>query len=70
MDNQQYEWNLKELFENENELENAINELYQLIENIKKFKGRLNESVDEILGCYTNLEKALEFTEYLGLPQI
>ena len=63
MDNQQYEWNLKELFENENELENAINELYQLIENIKKFKGRLNESVDEILGCYTNLEKALELHE-------
>ncbi len=63
MDNQQYEWNLKELFENENELENAINELYQLIENIKKFKGKLNESVDGILGCYTNLEKALELHE-------
>ena len=57
------EWNLKEIFENEESLEKAIKELYELIEKIKESKGKLASSVDEVYKCYKNLEKALELHE-------
>ena len=56
-------WNLTEIFENENALENAINELYSYLDKIKQYKGKLNDGVDEIFSCYKNLEKALELHE-------
>lgn len=58
-----YKWNLKEIFENENELENSINELYKLVEQIKTFKGKLANSVDEIYNCYKTLERIYELHE-------
>lgn len=58
-------WNLKEIFENEESFNDSINQLYSYLEEIKKSKGKLNESVDEILKCYKNLEKALELHEKL-----
>ena len=58
-----YKWNLTEIFENEDVLEKAINELYELIESIKQFKGKLSDGVDEVYNCYKNLEKALELHE-------
>ncbi len=58
-------WNLKEIFENEESFEKAINQLYGYLEEIKKSKGKLNENVDEIAKCYKNLEKALELHEKL-----
>ena len=58
-----YKWNLAEIFENEEALENAINELYKLIEKVKEFKGKLANSVDEMFNCYKTLEKALELHE-------
>ncbi len=61
--NNNLEWNLQEIFKNEEELENAINELYELIEKIKESKGKLSSSVDEMYNCYKNLEKALEIHE-------
>lgn len=57
------EWNLKEIFENEESLEKAIKELCELIEKIKESKGKLASSVDEVYKCYKNLEKALELHE-------
>ena len=57
------EWNLKEIFENEESLEKAIKELYELIEKIKESKGKLASNVDEVYKCYKNLEKALELHE-------
>lgn len=56
-------WNLTEIFENENALENAINELYSYLDKMKQYKGKLNDGVDEISNCYKNLEKALELHE-------
>ena len=58
-----YKWDLTEIFENENELENAINNLYKLVDKIKTFKGKLAESVDEMLGCYETLEEMYELHE-------
>lgn len=58
-------WNLKEIFENDESFEKAVNELYSYLDEIKKSKGKLNESVDEIAKCYKNLEKALELHEKL-----
>lgn len=58
-----YEWNLEEIFRNENELEEAIIKLYREIENIKKYKGVLGESSDNVLKCYQNLTVLLELEE-------
>ena len=59
----QYKWNLKEIFENESEFDDAIAKLYILIKELVSFKGKLKNSVEEILGCYKTLEKALELHE-------
>lgn len=59
----EFEWNLTEIFKNEEELEKAIHELYSYLDKIKTYKGKLSESVDQIYECYKNLEKALELHE-------
>ncbi len=58
-----FEWNLKEIFENDEALEDAIKELYSYIEKIKESRGKLGDSADEAFKCYKNLEKALELHE-------
>ncbi len=58
-------WNLKEIFDSKESFEDSVNQLYSYLEEIKKSKGKLNESVDEIAKCYKNLEKALELHEKL-----
>ena len=57
------EWNLNDLFKDEVELESAINELYNLIEIIRETKGKLSTSCEEVVKCYTNLDKALNLHE-------
>lgn len=56
-------WDLTEIFKNEEVLEEAINELYSYLDKIKQYKGKLGNGVDEIFNCYKNLEKALELHE-------
>ena len=56
-------WNLKEIFEDDSKLEWAIGELYSYIDDVKKYRGKLSESVDEVYNCYKALEKALEWHE-------
>lgn len=56
-------WNLKEIFESDEKIEGAIQELYSLIDKIKESKGKLGNSVDEMFTCYKNLEKALKIHE-------
>ena len=58
-----YKWNLEEIFENQNQLEEAIEELYRVISEIKKYKGTLSKGVNQIYNCYKTLEKALELHE-------
>lgn len=56
-------WKLEDIFENENELENAINKLYELLNIIESFKGKLSNNVSEMYNCYKTLENALELHE-------
>ncbi len=56
-------WNLKELFEDENDLDNSIKMFYELLDKIKTFKGRLGNSVDEMYEYFKVLEKTLELHE-------
>lgn len=56
-------WDLTEIFQNEEALEEAINELYSYLDKIIQYKGKLANGVDEIFNCYKNLEKALELHE-------
>lgn len=58
-----YDWNLKEIFNDSKEVEEAINKLYKDIENVKKYKGILGESSNNVLECYRNLDKLLELEE-------
>lgn len=58
-----YKWDLEEIFKNDDELEDAINKLYRLLDEIKNFKGKLANSVEEILDCYKCLEKIYELHE-------
>ena len=58
-----YDWNLEEIFKDEEEVEEAINRLYEEIENVKKFKGHLGESSNNVLECHRNLAKLLELEE-------
>lgn len=59
------EWNLKEIFKDENELNENIKTLEELLEKLKTYKGKLNNSVEEIFNCYKTLEKVLEYHEKL-----
>ena len=58
MDNK-YEWNLIDIFKNIDEFENEINTLYEIMDEIKKFQGKLNQGVDVIYNCYKTFEKAI-----------
>lgn len=62
MDNE-YKWNLKDIFENESELEIAKQEIYNLLKQIEQYKGSLNESSNKIYKCYNLYEKMLEIYE-------
>lgn len=62
-----YTWNLKEIYEDESKLELAIGELYGFIDEIKKYKGRLANGVDEVYSCYKTLERALEHHERIAV---
>jgi len=58
-----YNWNLKEIFENEEKFENATQELYKLIKKLENYKGKLEESVDNIYEFHKIYEKAMELFE-------
>lgn len=60
---EQYKWNLKDIYKNEEELENAKKEIYKLLKNIEQYKGTLKESSKNIYECYSIYEKILEIYE-------
>lgn len=61
--NNEYKWNLKDIFENETELEDAKVQIYNLLEQIEVYKGSLNEASNKIYECYNLYEKMLEIYE-------
>ena len=61
----EFDWNLNSLYENSEQIETDISNLYEYLERIKSYRGKLNNSVDEVFNCYKTLEKALEIHEKL-----
>lgn len=63
--NNKFEWNLKDIFENDEAFKNASKELYKKIEDIKKFQGTLANSASQIYNCYKTYEEAIRIDEKL-----
>ena len=61
----EFDWDLSCLYENDEQFENDINVLYSYLNRVKEFKGTLSEGADIVYNCYKNLEKALEVHEKL-----
>ena len=62
---EEFEWNLKEIYENNEEFENDIRKLLDKTEEIVKYKETLGQGVDRIVECYQKLAEALELEEKL-----
>ena len=63
MDTTNYQWNLKDIFETEEQFEAEIKLLKEKIKNIKLYKGTLKNSSNSIYECYNLYEKAMEHYE-------
>ena len=51
---EKYTWNLKDIFKTEDDFEEEIKELNSILEEIKKYKGKLSQSSQNIYECYKN----------------
>ncbi len=58
-----YNWNLKDIFQTEEEFYNTQKEIQTKLEEIKKFETKLGESAENIYNCYRLYEQALELYE-------
>ena len=61
----EYDWNLKEIFKNEEEFNIMKKGLEEDLENISKYQGILCENSNNLYSCYKLFEKALEKYEKL-----
>lgn len=59
------EWNLKEIYKNDEEFENDVKALQEKANEIVALKGTLGESSATVLNCYKKLAEALELEERL-----
>lgn len=62
MDNK-YNWDLTQIFKNEEDFNNSKNELYKILSKIKEFQGKLCDSAENLYNCYCLYEKAEELFE-------
>ena len=51
MDNK-YKWNLKDIYESEEDLEKAKSKIYNLLNKIEQYKGILAKDANNIYECY------------------
>ena len=56
-------WNLKDIFSQESEKEQAIKDIHKLLENIQNKKGTLSTNAQNLYECYKDYEKLLEIFE-------
>ena len=63
--NNNYEWNLTEIFKNEEEFNIATEEFYGILNEISKFEGKVCESSVNLCNVYKLYEKANELFEKL-----
>ena len=62
MDNK-YKWNLKDIYESEEDLEKAKSKIYNLLNKIEQYKGILAKDANNIYECYKIYENILEIYE-------
>ncbi|MCI8641268.1 MAG: oligoendopeptidase F [Clostridia bacterium] len=55
-----YDWNLQDIFKNEEDFKNAGIEIKNLMEKIKTYQGRLCDTAENLYQCYSIYEQALE----------
>lgn len=55
---ERYKWNLTDIYENTNKVDEDFNNIAEYLNEIVKLKGSLKESSDKLLSCYNLLEKA------------
>ena len=61
--NDNYTWNLKDIFENEEEFFNCKKMIEEKLNQIQEYKGHLRESSDNLYNCYKTYEETLELYE-------
>ena len=57
---EKYNWNLQDIFENENQFKKEKNEIINILEQIKTHQGALCYTSDNLYNCYKLYEQALE----------
>lgn len=57
------EWNLSDIYNSNEEINQDFKEIYSGIEKIKKFKGTFKDSSENVASCYKLLEYLLELEE-------
>lgn len=57
---QKYNWNLKDIFKNEEEFNKEKNEIKEILEKIKEYQGKLCDTSENLYNCYKLYEQALE----------
>ena len=57
---EKYNWNLQDIFENENQFKKEKNEIINILEQIKTHQGTLCYTSDNLYNCYKLYEQALE----------
>lgn len=60
---EKYDWNLQDIFKNEEKFKKAENEIKDLMGKIKKYQGRLCDSAENLYQCYSIYEQSLEIFE-------
>ena len=61
--NKKYQWNLTDIFKTKDDFESEIAILQDTLEQIENYKGKLEQSSQNIYKCYQLYEKALEHYE-------
>lgn len=57
---EKYNWNLQDIFENEDQFRKEKNEIINILEQIKTHQGTLCDTSDNLYNCYKLYEQALE----------
>ncbi len=57
---EKYNWNLKDIFENEEQFQKEKNEIINILGKIKTYQGKLCTTSDNLYNCYKLYEQALE----------
>ena len=57
---QKYNWNLQDIFKNEEEFNKEKEKIKNILEEIKQYQGKLCDTSDNLYNCYRLYEQALE----------